>query len=101
MKTKGINTDEQITAVKVKFTTQEYKEISCKKMINSCFCYGGIEKDGWNFERYISPYIKELGAELFEQVYEEQRDFLEDNCKVKTNVFTDHEGCTYNSLITN
>lgn len=100
MKTIGVNTDEQIDDYKSKVKTEkDRKELSLKSMLISCFCYGGVDKDSWNFERYISPYVKELGDELFEEVYNEQVAFLNKNCTVKENVYEDCEGLNYNSLI--
>lgn len=67
-------------------------------MIDSCFTYGGADRDSWNFTRYIEPYKKELGAE-FDRIYEERLTDLKANYKVLHGVSTDFEGCTYNSLI--
>jgi len=72
------------------------KEIeSLKSMMESCFTYGGLNKDN----RYIKPYISKLGIELFSKVFNEYSKYLRENYFVKTDVYTDHEGCTYNSLI--
>lgn len=101
MKTIGINTDEQIDKIRRYQDAQTDRELSLKSMLISCFCYGGVDKDSWNFEIYISPYAKELGDELFEEVYNEQVAFLNKNCTVKEYVYTDCEGLSYNSLIIN
>ena len=44
MKTKGINTTEQIDEQKRKFGygSDEYNELKLKSMINSCFCYDSL-----------------------------------------------------------
>ena len=71
------------------------KEIeSLKSMMESCFTYGGLDKNN----RYIKPYVYKLGIELFDKVYTEQSKNLRENYFVIKNVHTDHEGCTYNSL---
>jgi hypothetical protein len=101
METRGINTTEQIDAFKANnrgnISDAIDKELSLKSMLISCFTYGGIERDKWNFERYISPYIDKLGIELFNEVYAEQGEFFK-KCEVIPNVYTDSEGLTYNSL---
>jgi hypothetical protein len=68
-----------------------------KSMMESCYAYGSIERDSWNFEKYISPYIDKLGEELFEQVYQEQYEYLQDFIVVHS-VYTDSEGGNYNRL---
>lgn len=105
MKTIGINTEQQIIDFKnskggfLKLSDDEGKEISLKEMINSCFTYGGYKKESYNFEKYILPYKNKMDDKLFEEIYNEQVKFLEEKCKVISDVFTDGEGCTYNSLV--
>ncbi len=99
MKTQGINTNEQIDKANFKYGSQEYKELSLKKMINSCFAYGGYKKGSYNFNRYIkSNETNFKNPEIFEQVYNEQVAFLEKNASVISGVYTDNEGVTYNEL---
>lgn len=74
----------------------EYKIKRFKEMMDSCFAYGGVEKDTWNYKRYILPYKKELGK-LFTKTYNEHLKYLR-KCTVITNVYTDNEGLTYNSI---
>lgn len=99
METKGINTTEQIDKFKQDNDVSDdaRKELSLKSMLISCFCYGGIGHDTYNYERYILPYKDKMDDELFEEVYAEQSDFLQ-KCSVNHNVYTDCEGLTYNSL---
>jgi len=70
---------------------------SLKSMMDSCFAYGGVEKDTWNYKRYILPHKKELGK-LFTKTYNEHMKYLK-KCTVKVNVYTDGEGLNYNSII--
>lgn len=95
MKTKGVNTREDIDNYKSDKSKQTRLELALKSMLISCFTYETITKDN----RYIAPYIERLGKTLFDEVYEEQKTFLEKNYLVKTNVYTDSEGLNYNSLI--
>lgn len=99
MKTKGINKSNDIDNVQrsAEFGSQVYHECSMKGMMISCFTYGEIGLDSYNFNRYILPY-KELIPESFNEVYEEQAQYLE-KCSVLYGVYTDHEGCTYNSIV--
>jgi hypothetical protein len=100
MKTKGINTSEDVE----KFRRDENiehdaeQELWLKSMMISCFAYGGIEKTSFNYERYIKEYEERLGEEIFNEVYEEQAEFLNKNYTVEINVYTDSEGLTYNKL---
>lgn len=99
MKTKGINTTQQIDKADFKYGSQAYEELSLKKMINSCFAYGNTRKDSYYFERYIKPYEANFkNPTIFDEVYNEQVEFLEKNASINYGVFTDSEGGTYNEL---
>lgn len=69
-----------------------------ESMMESCFCYGGVETDSWNFERYISEYKKELGEELFWVVYSNKKQDLKSNYEVLRLTGQDGEGNWYNTL---
>lgn len=83
---------------------QLYEELSCREMVNSCLCYGGISgfwrkfdgfPEGWH--SYADTYIAKLGEDLVREIVAEQeRDFAK--ATVFRNVYTDCEGCTYNSI---
>lgn len=62
-----------------------------KGMIESCFTYGMCALDN----RYLAPIVARVGREMV--VGELKR--LDDAYQVTPNVYTDHEGCTYNSLV--
>lgn len=98
MKTKGINKD--LDKVHFKHGTEEQIEIEIrmKSMMVSCFVYGSIERDSYDFNRYIKKSGNGLSNEVFEEVYKEQYDFLKNHCIIVRGTFTDSEGCTYNSL---
>lgn len=72
---------------------------SLKEMVRSCFAYGGGDRDSWNFKRYIKPYEDKLGIDKFNEIYESYLKELKDNYDIKTNVYTDSDGCTYNELV--
>ena len=96
MESKNINTN--LDTISCKYGTQLYFEIKMKEMIDSCFTYGGYDKESHNFKRYIFPHTNNLPMVIFEEVYTEQVNFLEKNCIVDRGVYTDSEGCTYNKL---
>lgn len=83
----------------------DYKELRCREMINSIMIYHGAdapynEKTG-EFNRYLDMYVNgyyNIGPERVRKLIEEQKaDFAK--AKVTENVYTDHEGCTYNTCI--
>lgn len=76
---------------------QAKAEKDMRSMINSCFAYGGAEKGSYGYDHYIKRlYFDKVDA--FDEVYEDQLNYLKTNCIVNNNVYTDHEGCTYNSI---
>jgi len=98
MKTTGINSSEQISNFKTN-DKQAKAELNLKSMMISCYVYGGIEKTSYNYSRYILPYREQLDEKTFEEVYKEQKNFLQ-QFKVVSNVYTDADGLNYNSLTT-
>jgi hypothetical protein len=78
--------------------SQNIHEESLRGMIQSCFAYGGFEKDSWNYTRWILPCKDNLDEETFNRIYDEHTKYLTENFEVEQNVHTDSEGLTYNSL---
>lgn len=78
--------------------TQEKIE-SLKSMIESCFTYGGVEENSYNFERYISKYKEQLGEKQFYKAYRKHLNYLKKNFTIQENVYIDGEGLSYNSLV--
>lgn len=72
-----------------------------KEMIESCYTYGGADRDTYNFDTYIKKYELEIGKEMFEKTYTEHLSLLKDQYSIQSNVYTDSEGLNYNSLIKN
>jgi hypothetical protein len=70
-----------------------------KEMMESCYTYGGADKDSYNYERYILKYKDKLGEELFNKVYDEHLRDLKENYLVENNTYTDCEGLTYSNLV--
>ena len=82
---------------------RQEKELSCREMINSCLVYGSANYGFYNpatgeFGRYSENYVKSLGKETVIRLYNEQAsDFS--RAVVKHGVYTDGEGCSYNTCI--
>ena len=82
-------------------------ELELREMIMSCFTYGGdiytsvcmnMVSDYYH-KPYANEYIDKLGEDRVREIYNEQKDFFENKCRVIHNVYTDYEGCTYNSRV--
>ena len=82
-------------------TKQELQEEikDFKSMLRSCFAYGGVEKDGMYYDRYIAPYKRGLGAKVFNKVYKEYKKYLEENYTIQYGTHTDSEDVSYNTLV--
>lgn len=86
---------------------EEYRlrkeELSCISMIDSILAYGGFgftaEQVMKNQERayhnYLEDYVKLFGREKVVALIQEQIDSI---ASISHGVFTDGEGCTYNSI---
>lgn len=71
------------------------KELSLREMIMSCLTYG---TDIYN-SHYTLDYKDKVGEERFYEILKEQETYFKEHCRVEYNVYTDNEGCTYNSCI--
>lgn len=87
------------------FNCREYKEISCRKMINSLLCYNYynvadaraiVDKERGRYHDYLKKHVDELGEERVIELIEEQRASI---FAVLFNVGEDNEGVMYNSLV--
>ncbi len=82
------------------------EELSCREMINSMLIYGdSIEKDSYGYNKYLKPYTEKgtwhdgllTEQRVNELIAEQKADFAK--AKVRYGVYTDGEGCTYNSCV--
>ena len=81
-------------------TTKQKEQVeSLKSMIRSCFTYGDASRGNRNFNLYILPYKDKMDATLFERTYTDCLVDLQSNYVIEHNVYTDSEGCSYNSLV--
>lgn len=73
-----------------------YGEGGCRSMIMSCLIYG----DGRDYfmQKHAPKYAAVLGVEKVKEIWEDQYDYFINHCKVNYDVYTDSEGCTYNSV---
>ena len=96
MKTKGINEEKDIDDLIWSTKDLDIKnELRTKDMMRSIYAYNTLSKD----DSYLTQYRKELGEEIFNEVYDEYSKFLHENFTIEHNTYTDGEGCSYNSLI--
>lgn len=72
------------------------EELNCRRMINSILCYSGSDNIISNI--YLKKYIDILGIKIVNQLIKEQLDDFS-RAIVKKDVYTDYEGCSYNSII--
>jgi len=83
-----------------------HAELSCREMINSIMIYGNINspynEKTEKLNYYLLKYAKDSGfygigkERVLELIREQQADFA--NAKVNCGVYTDGEGCVYNSV---
>ena len=72
------------------------ESLSCRSMINSVLCYHGTKDIMKN--PYLNKYFETLGTITVAKLVNEQiQDFSK--AKVLKNVYTDSEGCSYNSIV--
>ena len=86
--------------ISTKMESEKIKELYTKhmrQMMDSCYCYGGIGRDSYNFSEYILKYKEHLGEELFDKVYKEEEERLS-HFEVVHGTYTDGEGLSYSSL---
>lgn len=85
--------------MELKITEQQKESIKyMTSMMESCFTYGGVDKDSYNFEKYLSKYKDELGEQLFALTYMTKKQDLEQNYEVLSMTGQDGEGNWYNTL---
>lgn len=76
-------------------------------MLESCYAYGGTRSfwvntgvmySNTHYEKYLDDYLSVGGTrEEFDKVINNQLEHLK-RCRVYHGVYTDFEGCTYNSI---
>ncbi len=73
-----------------------YGEGGCRSMIMSCLIYGNGRD--YFMHNYAHHYIAVLGEERVEEIWADQENYFKNHCRVNYDVYTDSEGCTYNSV---
>lgn len=80
------------------------EELNCRSMINSMLIYGdSTDKESYGYNKYLKPYTEKGNwhdglfneKRLAELIAEQKADFAK--AIVRQSVYTDSEGCTYNS----
>lgn len=80
-------------------------ELNCIEMINSILAYEWVsqketaeeilQKQEENYHNYLQKYTNKLGKDRVIRLIQEQMDDIE---TIITDVHTDYEGCSYNSI---
>ena len=74
-----------------------YEEVEfMKSMMKSVFVYDSVLSKQ---NSYLIKYKKTLGEELYNDVFDEDKEYLTKNYSVVEGTYTDCEGVTYNSLV--
>lgn len=80
------------------------KELSCISMIDSILCYNCrgwqdatrvLEYEETSYHNYLEEYVELFGRDKVIELIQGQIDSIE---SVSVGVYTDDEGCTYNSI---
>lgn len=74
----------------------ELEEIRCISMIHACLIYGTDFFNG--YKNYAEDYSKTLGKEKVKEIYAKEVEFFNEHATVTKDVFTDTDGCSYNSV---
>ena len=94
-----------------------YGEGGCRDMILSCLAYGTSKEEF--MEKYASEYLRKkeswidpnTGKKIthtdgfaktlseVEAVWDDQATYFRNHCRVTSGVYTDSEGCSYNSIV--
>jgi hypothetical protein len=88
---------------------KERAKLSLREMVNSIWCYFHYDSlESYLNNKYILNYSKVgtfrsieevLTLEEIKEIVIDQLAYLNANCKIKENVYTDSEDVTYNSIV--
>jgi len=67
---------------------------SMLSMMKSLYCYNQLTPDS----RYLEQYKEYFTEKVFTEIYHAEETRLKENYRIEYSVYTDREGCTYNSL---
>lgn len=85
---------------------RKLRELMFRPMIISCLCYGqgssifDVKKKSWGSTgQEYGP--DALGEKRAKEILREQKAYMSKHATIVTGTYTDHEGCSYNSIIWN
>lgn len=87
-------------------TTEEQRELdelAYRKMIICCVCYGeeydiySERTQSWG-DTGFKYGVSKLGFDKALEVFRDQVNYMREHAKIHHGVYTDYEGCTYNSI---
>ena len=92
---------EELIKQKTPEAERKLKELNCVEMINSIICYGDYLKSSpeeviKKETRRLYDYIVSLGEDTVKELIKGQQYVIKG---ILHNVYTDYEGCSYNSLV--
>ena len=74
------------------------EEAYCASMCESIIAYmGGLR--GYSDRQYLTKYRVSLGDKRVEEIFNTLKSYIDENYVLHTNVYTDCEGCSYNSFV--
>ena len=77
-------------------------KINCLSMIDSNLVYGYqfLKKQNYGEGSYscADPYIEEIGEENVRELYDARKEYFRHHVRINTDVYTDSEGVSYNSI---
>lgn len=82
---------------------KELDELRYRRMIICCVCYGEeyhIYSDRtkeWG-RTGLEYGVEKFGEQRAMEIFRDQQQFMKEHATIQKGVYTDHEGCTYNSI---
>ena len=79
----------------------EWWKLELRDMVNSVWCYHNYSDiEQYLNNRYIKGYTEHgLSLKDIEEITINQVNYLNENCEIRHNVYTDCDGLTYNSIV--
>lgn len=77
-------------------------KLDCLRMIDSNLVYGDRfwqKQNNWDGHySYADKYIKKIGEDNVRELYNARKEYFRNHVRIHTNVHTDFEGVSYNSM---
>lgn len=77
-------------------------KLDCLQMIDSNLIYGGQfwqKQNKWDgYHAHSDTYINKIGEKNVRELYDARKNYFRNHVRIHTNVYTDSEGVSYNSI---